>query len=642
MVALEPVHAELGRQADQRREILHVQVQEGHLHRDGAAGPILHRVGIAHGQELVQVLQLLFEAGAHHDPLLGLGRCAVPGDLDVRGDRDDLGRPVHRAPPREGPVGGEVELDAQRRAQVHQVIELRVEQRFAHGGGDDLPEAPPVALRDDGPDQVEGHPPVLSAAFAFLPERRVLLAHQAGEVAVVRVGVEGDAPWRRPGLDPRAGGQSDHAPIEPLDLLDMLLDVRDIPRWTAYVAPRTDPGGVRGVLDHPGHSPGQGSGIPVSEDQPVDPVLDQLSHAACIRGDHRHAGLLRLVDHERRVLHPDRGDYDGVHAVKHLRNDVLVAILGEPLHPGSGAPGKAGRPGLQRVGVLSTRPAPDAQPRVPWHLAERIEELVDPLCGDVRPDITEGEGLSRRAPPATQALEVEAVVQVDQLALRDAEAITISRKEVASRCDEQVHELDYVADMLHPARHPVPPVGHIHLPLLLGSAEVPGIATLGAATVLLPLAGGPEVRGVRRVHLHELAARAHEPVVVERVDDGDGPGRSLHDQGRGEVVQVPDMDNLRPHLLQAARELPVHPGVPVAVPAARHVDQVERYPGIVGIVLLDKRIVGLERVLEAGKDMDLVAIRQALTQGLGVDLGPRVVPHGVAMNDLQDPHDAPP
>src|SRR5256885_12504868 len=56
-----------------------------------------------------------------------------------------------------------------------------------------------------------------------------------------------------------------------------------------------------------------------------------LGHAPDVRRDHWHMRLLRLVDHERRVLHPDRGYDDRVDAIEDVGDDPLVPILGEPL-----------------------------------------------------------------------------------------------------------------------------------------------------------------------------------------------------------------------------------------------------------------------------------------------------------------------
>jgi hypothetical protein len=92
------------------------------------------------------------------------------------------------------------------------------------------------------------------------------------------------------------------------------------------------------------------------------------------------------------------------------------------------------------------------------------------------------------------------------------------------------------------------------------SAEVAGVAALGALAVLLPVARRPQVVRVLREHLHELAARAHQPVVVQREDDRDLPSRRLAQQRRREVVEVPDVDDVRLHAREHLREALVDAG----------------------------------------------------------------------------------
>jgi hypothetical protein len=144
---------------------------------------------------------------------------------------------------------------------------------------------------------------------------RVLLAHDAAQVAEVRVRVEGDAPRPRGGA--RAWSVSAHDPlVELLDVADVRFDVGDVARGAEQVAAEPS------VAASPGSSTrrciccGERGDRAMLEEKAVDLVLDVLGHAADVGRDHRDARLLRLVDHEGRVLDPDRRDDDRVAVVE--------------------------------------------------------------------------------------------------------------------------------------------------------------------------------------------------------------------------------------------------------------------------------------------------------------------------------------
>jgi len=67
------------------------------------------------------------------------------------------------------------------------------------------------------------------------------------------------------------------------------------------------------------------------------------------------------------------------------------------------------------------------------------------------------------------------------------------------------------------------------------------------------------------VHLHELAARAHDPVVVERVDDRDFARGGLDEQRRRQVVEVADVDDVGLDPFEQLREALIDPSVAVTV-----------------------------------------------------------------------------
>jgi hypothetical protein len=210
--------------------------------------------------------------------------------------------------------------------------------------------------------------------------------------------------------------------------------------------------------------------------------------------------------------------------------------------------------GLQGGGLLAARAAPDPQASVALHAAEGLDELVDALRGDVRADVSEGEGLVRAAAATYQAGAVEAVVEVDELARREAEFLAIAALEVASRGDEEVDVLDHGSHVLHASADPVGPVRDVTLALVVGAREVAGVAALGALAVVLTVAGGPQIIRVLGVHLHELPAGTHHPVVVQGVDDRDLAAGGLENQRRGEVVEVADVDDVGLDLIEQGLE----------------------------------------------------------------------------------------
>ena len=436
VVPLDPVDPEIDGQAHDVGQFGDVRFEERELERDAAPVAAARRVRVPNRDEGPDVGQDLLPARAEHDGFLGFLRGAVPGDLHVGGDRDDPLRPCLRSMLREGAVGGQVEPHAVLRAERQDILEVLVEQRLAHRGGDDLPEpAGRRRVRDHPADEVDGHPP---AGPPLPPARglprtvgRVLLAHDAAHVAGVRIRIEGDPPRTLAGPHPCAVAPLQHPPVETFDRAGVVFDRRDVTAVAECVAPPAETPGEAGVVDEPLHPASEGSMRPVLEQQAVDLVADVFGHAARAGRDHRHPRLLRLVDDERRVLDPHRGDDDGVHPVEHVPHDVLVAILREPLHAGCLPVRKAPGERLQGFRVLASRASPDAQHRLPVHPAEGPDQVVDPLRGDVGADVAEGERLPRRALPAAQPREVEAVVEADQLALRDPELVAIPVAEVS-------------------------------------------------------------------------------------------------------------------------------------------------------------------------------------------------------------------
>ena len=104
------------------------------------------------------------------------------------------------------------------------------------------------------------------------------------------------------------------------------------------------------------------------------------------------------------------------------------------------------------------------------------------------------------------------------------------------------------------------------------------------------------------------------------------------------MVQVSDVHEIRAHAIEHLGEAPIDAGLPVAVPIARVVHDVQRDARVVGVGLGAEPKVGGERILLAGKDVHPVARGKRVAQRLRVDLGSGVVAHGVAVDDLEDLH----
>jgi hypothetical protein len=295
---------------------------------------------------------------------------------------------------------------------------------------------------------------------------------------------------------------------------DVVLDRRDVAAVVEQVSPRPKPPRQLRIIHKPLHRATEVVRLPVLEQQAVDLVLHVLAHAAVRRSDDRNAGLLRLMDHERRVLRPDRGHDDGVDSIEHVGHDLLVAVLGEPLDPRARVAGEPAGQRPQRDGVLAVGAAPDAEPGRPAQATERLEQVMDALGRDVGPDVAEGERLTGDSLPPAEARAIETVVQVDDLRGRQAEVANEAVTQVARGCDEHVDQLRDRANVGHPLLHPVGPGADV---LVVGTwiaREVACVASLGALPIVLAVARGPKILRVRREHLHELPARAHQPVVM--------------------------------------------------------------------------------------------------------------------------------
>ncbi len=101
--------------------------------------------------------------------------------------------------------------------------------------------------------------------------------------------------------------------------------------------------------------------------------------------------MLRLMDDERRVFLPYRGNDDGVHPIEYIMNDSLVSVLREPRHVSGRIVREVSGQLLERLGISTSRPPPDTKDRSAFDLRECAEEQVDALARGMRPEVAEGE-----------------------------------------------------------------------------------------------------------------------------------------------------------------------------------------------------------------------------------------------------------
>ena len=104
------------------------------------------------------------------------------------------------------------------------------------------------------------------------------------------------------------------------------------------------------------------------------------------------------------------------------------------------------------------------------------------------------------------------------------------------------------------------------------------------------------------------------------------------------MIQMPDVHDVGLDLVQDRREGIIHRRVAETVTRPSHVDNVKSDSSICWVGLLMNGVFREEGVLLPGEHMHLVAFGERLGQALGIHFGAGVVPHGVAVDYLQDFH----
>ena len=134
---------------------------------------------IPDSDELRDVSKDLVPCGPLHDLFVRLFGCPIPGDLDVRRHRHDLGRPFLHSAPGKRPIGRQIELETMPLTQIKNPVEILVEQRLSHGGGNDLLQPLGGTFFNHFPDHLKGHDtltllPTRCALRATAPDRNHL------------------------------------------------------------------------------------------------------------------------------------------------------------------------------------------------------------------------------------------------------------------------------------------------------------------------------------------------------------------------------------------------------------------------------------------------------------------------------------
>ena len=221
VMTLEAIDAKIPGQSHQIRELSDIGFEKRHLQGDATVMTASGRMGVTHGDKGLDVFKSFLPATAEHDAFIGGFRCAVPGNFDIRSDWDDAFGPGPGAQARKRPVGGQVEFDAMRSADVEDLCKVLVEQGLAHGGGDDLAQSMGDGLGHGSLQKRDGHGDRLGSCL-FGAEGGMLFAHDAAEIAQLRVCVEGYPPgpfgWRAGFLF----FSVEQIPIDGLDLSDLL------------------------------------------------------------------------------------------------------------------------------------------------------------------------------------------------------------------------------------------------------------------------------------------------------------------------------------------------------------------------------------------------------------------------------------
>mmetsp|Transcript_13938 Transcript_13938/g.52025 ORF Transcript_13938/g.52025 Transcript_13938/m.52025 type:complete len:251 (-) Transcript_13938:4235-4987(-) len=168
---------------------------------------------------------------------------------------------------------------------------------------------------------------------------RVLLAHDALEVAVVGVGVERDSPRSSHLLERLGRFLFSHdlvtfvaqLPVEIEDLLRVLANAGNLSVLGSEIPSLAQKRRLLWMLHGPPHRVCKALCVAMLEGQAIDRVANELPHPAKVRGDGWDAALQRFLNHQRTILLPDRRHHDAVHVVKDRRNDVHIVVLAAPL-----------------------------------------------------------------------------------------------------------------------------------------------------------------------------------------------------------------------------------------------------------------------------------------------------------------------
>ena len=166
---LDAIHTQIDRHLHNIGQLTDIPFKERQLESHTTAISPGSRMLVPDLDELRDIVEDLLPCCPLHDRFVRLFGRPIPGYLDVRRHRHDLGCPFLHPAPGKRPVGRQIELETMLLTQIKNPVEILVEQRLSHGGGNDLLQPLGSTFFNHFPDYLKGHD-----ALALLPTRCAL------------------------------------------------------------------------------------------------------------------------------------------------------------------------------------------------------------------------------------------------------------------------------------------------------------------------------------------------------------------------------------------------------------------------------------------------------------------------------------
>ncbi len=193
------VHAKFNGKPHRAGKFSNVCFEKRQLKRDSAIiATVGGRIGISDSDKLSYIFEHDLPTATEHDGLVSVLCRPVPRDFDIRCHGYDFLRPFACAMTGKGAVGGEIEPNTVSCTEGENVLELIIEQGFAHCRRNDFFESMRYGVCYNSFNYLEGHKSLRSAFASSLvlkrTVRRVFLAHDTAQIAGIRVRVESNPP----------------------------------------------------------------------------------------------------------------------------------------------------------------------------------------------------------------------------------------------------------------------------------------------------------------------------------------------------------------------------------------------------------------------------------------------------------------